>query len=97
MKDLSIIIVSWNVKDLLIECLDSIFLHHDDVNLEVIVVDNNSTDGTTDEVSKKFEQVILVSNPNNAGFAKACNQGILKSSGKYFLFLNPDTKIFSDS
>lgn len=94
---LSIIIVSWNTKNLLADCLESIYKNQEDLKLEIIIVDNNSTDGTLDMIQKKFPQVMLIPNQHNVGFAKANNQGIAQSHGEYFLFLNPDTKIIKNS
>lgn len=93
--DLSIIIVNYNVKDLLRRCLSSIFGFQKDVNFEVMVIDNNSEDQSTKMVSEKFPQVKLLENKRNLGFSAACNQGIRKSRGRYILLLNPDTEFVS--
>ncbi|MFA6254554.1 MAG: glycosyltransferase family 2 protein [Patescibacteria group bacterium] len=95
--DLSIIIVSWNVKKLLKECLLSIFKHQGKLEFEIIVADNASNDGTVEMIKKEFTQVKLIPNSNNLGFATANNQGILKSQGQFILALNPDTKIIKDA
>ena len=89
---LSVIIVSYNTKELLENCLKSIFDNRLS-GMEVIVVDNNSSDGTPDMVQAKFTEAELLSNPENIGFAAAVNQGIKISSGKYILLLNPDTVV----
>jgi len=89
--DITIIIVSYNTKSLLKECLYSIYKNVNKVNLEVIVVDNNSVDESPEMVKKKFPQVKLIINGENLGFAKANNQAIKKSKGKYVLLLNSDT------
>lgn len=91
--DLSVIIVSWNVKKLLEQCLLSIYEQSEGLDLEIIVVDNNSSDQTVKMVAEKFPKVKLIANDNNAGFAKANNQGIEVASGRLLLLLNPDTKI----
>ena len=91
--ELSIIIVSWNVRDVLEQCLRSIFKTHGDISLEVIVVDNNSQDGTARMIHEKFSEVVLIGNPNNRGFAVANNQGILRARGEFLLLLNPDTEL----
>lgn len=91
---LSVVIVSWNVSDLLKSCLDSIFTTSQDVVFEVIVVDNNSSDGTVKMVEREFPQVKLIANSTNNGFSKACHQGANEAAGDYFLFLNDDTQIF---
>ena len=74
--DISVIIVNWNTKKLLEDCLKSIFKFTKDVSFEAIVVDNGSEDGSQDTVKKKFPQVKLIPNKDNLGFAKANNQGI---------------------
>ncbi|MHB9036649.1 MAG: glycosyltransferase family 2 protein [Armatimonadota bacterium] len=89
--DLSISIVSWNTKDILDQCLKSIYDTTERIDFEVIVVDNASTDGTQVMVKAKYPQVRLIENVNNAGFAKASNQAYEVSSGRHFLLLNSDT------
>jgi len=93
--ELTIVIVSWNIKDLLEKCLASIFKYQAKVKLEVIVSDNNSSDGTVKMIKEKFPQVLIIVNPSNKGFAVANNQGILKAKGEFILLLNPDTEIHS--
>lgn len=96
--DLSIIIVSFNTRDLLRNCLKSIYnLKPEASNLEVIVVDNDSTDGSPAMVKKEFSQVKLIVNKKNLGFAAANNQGIKKAQGRYLLLLNPDTLILENA
>jgi GT2 family glycosyltransferase len=63
------------------------------IGFEVIVIDNNSQDGTVEMMRQKFPQFKLIINSNNRGFARACNQGIMASRGKYLFFLNPDTEV----
>ncbi|MBI4215250.1 MAG: glycosyltransferase family 2 protein [Parcubacteria group bacterium] len=91
--DLSIIIVSWKVKDLLKKCLNSIFEQTKGLEFEVIVIDNDSRDGTAEMVKRDFPAVNFVESKENLGFAKANNIGILKAKGRYTLLLNPDTEI----
>ena len=91
--DISIIIVNWNVTDLLKKCLLSIYKHIKSYNKEVIVIDNASSDNSVVMIEDNFKDVILIENTGNRGFAKACNQGIKISRGKYVLLLNPDTEI----
>jgi len=91
MIDLSVIIVSWNVKDLLRQCLESIFAETRNIALEVWVIDNASSDGTSAMVKREFPNVYLIANSENLGFARASNQGIRLSRGRYILLLNPDT------
>ena len=95
--DLSIVIVSWNVRKLLKKCLESIFKNQGDLKLAVIVVDNASSDGTTEMVKNEFPQVALIANQTNLGFAAANNEGIKESQGDYILILNPDTEILKDT
>lgn len=92
--DLSIVIVSWNVADLLIACLESIFAHPPQAEYEVWVVDNASGDDTVRRVKAGFPQVKLIVNDRNSGFAAANNQAIQASRGKYVLLLNPDTLVY---
>jgi len=97
LPDLSIIIVSWNVKDWLKSCLDSIYKYAGDLAPEVIVVDNQSHDRTAEMVRLNFAQVKLMTNEKNVGYATANNQGYAVSKGEYILFLNPDTLILPDT
>lgn len=91
--DLSIIVVSWNTRDLLAQCLDAIFAYPPRCEIEVWVVDNGSKDGSAEMVRKQFPQVRLIENPENAGFARANNQAIQKSDGKYVLLVNSDATV----
>ena len=88
---LSIIIVNFNSKLLIEQCLVSVDNAITGINTEIIVVDNNSTDGGKEYLPLKFTNVKFIFNDANLGFAKACNQGFEISSGTYVLFLNPDT------
>lgn len=92
--DLSIIIVSWNVRDLLRECLQSVYATAQDCSFEVIVVDNASSDGSVDMVVGEFSEVTIIQNKFNKGFGAANNQGVQKATGEYVLFLNDDTKVY---
>lgn len=91
--DLSVIIVSYKTRVLLNKCLESLAEREQAIEFEVIVIDNNSQDGTIEMMRQKFPQFKLIINSNNCGFAKACNQGIMASREKYLFFLNPDTEI----
>jgi GT2 family glycosyltransferase len=91
------IIVSWNVKDILCECLDSIVRSSVAFLYEIIVVDNASSDGTAELVKKKFPTVRMIENRDNDGYARANNQGALSAHGQYLFFLNPDTILFEDT
>lgn len=92
MADLSICIVNWNTRDLLIQCLTSVTQRTEGVDYEIVVVDNASTDGSAHAVQEGFPQVKLIVNSSNLGFAKAANQAIIESKGRYVLLLNPDTR-----
>jgi GT2 family glycosyltransferase len=93
MIDVCIIIVSWNTKEYLLHCLESIFQKRESVPTEVVVVDNGSQDGSGTAVKRLFPAVHLVENNRNLGFSKAANQGLKESSGRYALLLNPDTQV----
>jgi GT2 family glycosyltransferase len=95
--DLSIIIVSWNVRDILRANLNAIYNNNGDLDLEVFVVDNNSSDGSADMVRQAFPQARLISNNENLGFAKANNQAIREAKGNYVLLLNPDMRVKEDT
>ncbi|MGQ9631101.1 MAG: glycosyltransferase family 2 protein [bacterium] len=90
---LSVVIVSYNVRELLLNCLDSIYRNPPPNDFEVFVVDNASSDGSAEAVRSAFPEVKLIENRENAGFPKANNQGIANSKGKYILLLNPDTVV----
>jgi|WetSurMetagenome_2_1015567.scaffolds.fasta_scaffold145862_2 GT2 family glycosyltransferase len=92
--DLSIIIVSWNVKDKLNKCLSHLFLSQTNFQFEVFVVDNGSHDGSAEMVAQEFPQVKLIANAGNLGFARAANQAFHQSSGELILLLNPDNFVF---
>jgi GT2 family glycosyltransferase len=91
--DLSVIIVNWNTKDLLCQCIDSLAQTVKKIDTEIFVVDNGSTDGSVAAIREKFPRVRLIENQVNLGFARANNQAISLSSGEYLLFLNPDTRV----
>jgi len=95
--DVSIIMVSYNTADLLVAAIDSIVKTVKKISYEIIVVDNASSDPSTEEVKKlqkKLSSLILIENKDNTGFSKANNQGVTLSSGRYLLFLNSDTVVF---
>lgn len=91
--DLSVIIVNYNVKYFLEQCLLSVKQALTGINGEIIVTDNNSVDGSCEMVNEKFPEIRLIRNRENAGFAKANNQAISQAKGKYILILNPDTVV----
>jgi len=93
---LSIIVVNWNTRDLLRDCLASVFSNLGGLVAEVIVVDNGSDDGSQALVGTDFPQVRLIKNTENRGFAAANNQGLEVASGKYVLLLNSDTIVLGN-
>jgi O-antigen biosynthesis protein len=93
---LSIIIVNYNVKHFLEQCLYTVRKAARDITSEIIVVDNNSSDNSIGYLQPQFPGVRFLANNENTGFAKACNQGLKLASGQYVLFLNPDTIIPED-
>ena len=94
---LSIVIVNYNVKYFLEQCLHSVQKATLGLESEVFVVDNNSVDGSLKMVKDKFPDVHLIENKDNKGFSKANNQAIRKSKGEYILLLNPDTIVEDDT
>lgn len=94
---LSVVIVNYNVKYFLEQCLHSVVKAMQSVETEIFVVDNNSVDGSCAMVAEKFPQVKLIENKKNTGFAVANNQAIRQSTGEYVLLLNPDTMIEEDT
>ena len=96
-KTVSIIIVNYNVKDLLHSCLSSIYKFYSSDFFEIIIVDNNSNDGSLEMIKQNFPSSILISNSSNVGFSEANNQGMKIATGKFILLLNPDTEFINDS
>ncbi len=94
---ISIIIVSYNVRDLLQQALDSLIDASKDLEFEILVVDNCSKDHTVEMILEKYPSVKLIANKINIGFSKANNQAILKASGEYILLINPDTITSKDT
>jgi GT2 family glycosyltransferase len=94
---LSVVIVNYNVKYFLEQCLNSVRRACEGLQTEVFVVDNNSVDGSIKMVREKFPEVILIENKDNTGFSKANNQAIKISKGEYVLLLNPDTVVEDDT
>ncbi len=95
--EVSVVVVNWNTQDILRDCLGSIYEQCGEIDLEVIVIDNASTDGSVEMVKKDFPQVTLIENSQNSGFAAANNQGIAISKGRYVLLLNSDTVVLDNA
>ena len=100
--DFSVIIVNYNVEELLHACLDTLMLANEELmkankRMEVFVVDNASGDGSVEMVRQNFPKVKLIASDKNLGFARANNLAIKQSSGGYLLFLNPDTTVPSET
>ena len=100
MPSLSIVIVNWNTRDQLRECLSSLSVPtlpaHWSIE-DVVVVDNASTDGSADRLSSPVGRLRIERNERNRGFGAACNQGAAVAGGEALLFLNPDTRLFASS
>jgi GT2 family glycosyltransferase len=90
---LSIILVTYNHRDFILPCLRSLSLISGDLDPEIILVDNHSSDGTGQLVRENFRQARLIENPKNLGFARAVNQGFRESRGDVVLLLNPDIQV----
>jgi len=100
--DLSIVIVNWNVRDLLRRCLNSVTGSsmpgkQKRLSLQLIVVDNASSDGSVQMLRSEFPQIELIANERNLGFTRGNNQGISVSDGRHALLLNPDTEVLDDA
>lgn len=95
--DLSIIIVNWNAEEYLKECIKSIYSNMVKTAFEIIVVDNMSSDGSVSMLQNNFPGVRVIRNDVNIGFAKANNQAIKVSRGRYILLINPDTVVIDQS
>ena len=91
--ELSIIVVNYNVKHFLKQCLQSVYVSAKHISSEVIVVDNNSVDGSVEMIKNNFPNTIIINNKKNVGFSKANNQAIKIAKGGIVLMLNPDTVI----
>lgn len=94
---LSIIFVNWKTPDLTRDALASVYKETSGFDFEVIVVDNNSQDGSVEMIKKEFPQVILIENNDNRGFGKANNQGLKIAKGQYLMFLNTDVVVLENA
>ena len=95
--ELSVIIVSYNAKEFLRKCLDSVLIASENISCEIFVVDNNSEDGLVEMIRHDYSRIKLITNNTNRGFSAANNQAIKESSGRFILLLNPDTIVSSDT
>lgn len=91
--EITVIIVTWNSIEWITKCLESLRKDLISFSCQIVVVDNASTDQTTDLIQNQFHDVVLLKNPRNSGFAWACNQALSQCRSEYVLFLNPDTAV----
>jgi GT2 family glycosyltransferase len=95
--DVSVCIVNWNTKDMLANCINSLLDKTCGISYEIIIVDNNSADGSAEMIRHCFPQCKLVDSKQNLGFARGNNLGFREATGKYILFLNPDTILITNA
>lgn len=95
--DVSIIIVNYNTKELIKNCINSIYKYTNDIEFEIIVSDNGSLDGSIEMIKLEFPNVILIENNANLGFGKANNKGLKIAKGKYIFYLNSDTVLLNNA
>jgi GT2 family glycosyltransferase len=95
--DVSIIIVNWNTRELLLNCLSSVFATAGGLEVEIFVVDNGSTDGSSEAARREFPGVTIIQNTVNRGFAQANNQALAQATGRYVLLLNSDAALTEGS
>ena len=91
--ELTVIVVTWNTRELTLRCLETLFDNTPNLRMRVIVADNHSEDGSADEIAKRFPQVDLIRNPGDFGFARANNEAIELVESEWLLLLNPDTEV----
>ncbi|MBX4205802.1 glycosyltransferase family 2 protein [Candidatus Microgenomates bacterium] len=92
--DTSVVIVNFNTKDITLNCIESVIKNTKDINFEIVIVDNGSTDGFVEEIKKKtYKNLKIIANKENKGFAEGNNQGTKSSTGRYVFFLNSDTVV----
>ena len=97
MLDITIIIPNYNTRDLLLQCIASIYEHTSEISFEIICIDDNSMDGSADNVATRFPEVILIRNKTTQLYAKNNNLGLKMSRGRYACLLNSDTKLISNA
>ncbi len=95
MIDVSIIIISYNTKEMSLDCIRSVYDQTEGISFEIIVVDNDSNDGSAQAIEEKFSAVNLIKSDENLGFAKANNLAAKEADGRYLLLLNPDTVVLN--
>lgn len=95
--DISIIIVSYNTRQILAECLNSVIQQTQGLSYEIIVIDNASVDGSVEMLRQEFPGIIVKDNRENRGFSSANNQGIAIARGDFVFFLNPDTILLNNA
>ena len=95
--NVSIIIVNYNTKELLEQCINSIYTHTKDISFEIIIVDNASVDGSQQMIKNNYPHVVLIGSKENLGFGRANNIGVKHASGNYILLLNSDTILIENS
>ncbi|MCK9209500.1 MAG: glycosyltransferase family 2 protein [Ignavibacteriaceae bacterium] len=95
--DVSIVIITWKMRDLLQKCLDSIYQYTKEISFELILIDNCSNDGTVELIEQNFPNINLIKNNENKGVAPARNQGMKITKGKYILILDADMELTEDS
>jgi N-acetylglucosaminyl-diphospho-decaprenol L-rhamnosyltransferase len=93
----AVVVVSYNTKDLLLECLASVFDSAQNRSIELVVVDNASEDGSSEAVREAYSNARLIQNATNLGFGAACNQGIRATSSKFILLLNSDARLTAEA
>jgi N-acetylglucosaminyl-diphospho-decaprenol L-rhamnosyltransferase len=91
--ELTIIVVTWNTRELTLRCLKTLFDNTPNLRMRVIVADNHSEDGSADVIAQRFPQVDLIKNPGDFGFARANNEAIKLVDSEWILLLNPDTEV----
>jgi GT2 family glycosyltransferase len=95
--EVSVLIVSYNTREMTLACIASVLDQPDGKSCQVIVFDNNSSDGSADAIGDSFPDILLIRSPENLGFARANNEAAKFASGEYILLLNPDTVVLDDA